>query len=209
MHIPRNLLASAFILAGAGHAVAASSVGLNVKGSLTPSACTPSMSSGGTVDYGKLSAKDLNVDTVTRLPREYLQLRVECDAATVFALQGHDNRAGSSLDGDEDNYGLGLINGDEKLGSYAVSLSSAVADGVPSRFIMSYDGGVTWSPWPGGALWVGGTTAVADNSSFTPLPTKVLTGEMMIRTVIAPANTLTLTEEVPIDGSVAVTVKYL
>ncbi|MCR4539238.1 DUF1120 domain-containing protein [Pseudomonas sp. 18.1.10] len=209
MSITRKLLASAFILAGAGHAIAASSIDLNIKGSITPSACTPSMSSGGTVDYGKLSAKDLNADRLTRLPAEYLQLRVDCDSAILFALQGHDNRAGSVPDGHEDNFGLGLINGDEKLGSFAVNLTSAVADDVPSRFIMSYDGGETWEPWPGGALWDGGTTAVADNSSFTPLPTKVLTGEMEIKTLIAPTNSLTLTEEVPIDGSVAVTVKYL
>ncbi|MGY2274194.1 MULTISPECIES: DUF1120 domain-containing protein [Pseudomonas] len=207
MRITHHLLITA-LLASAGHAVAASSVDLSVKGSITPSACTPSMSSSGTVDYGKLSVKDLNADKITRMPPEYLQLRVACDAATLFAIQGHDNRAGSSPH-DEGNYGLGLINGDEKLGSFYVNLSAAVADDVPSRFITSHDGGETWNPWAGGGLWVGGTTAVADNSSFTPLATKVLTAEMEIRSLIEPTNKLTLTEEVPIDGSVAVTVKYL
>jgi hypothetical protein len=115
MRITHHLLITA-LLASTGHAVAASSVDLNVKGSITPSACTPSMPSSGTVDYGKLSAKSLNADKVTRLPPEYLQLRVECDAATLYALQGHDNRAGSAPN-DEGGFGLGLINGDEKLGS--------------------------------------------------------------------------------------------
>nr|WP_314528591.1 DUF1120 domain-containing protein [uncultured Pseudomonas sp.] len=75
MRITHHLLITA-LLASTGHAVAASSVDLSVKGSITPSACMPSMSSSGTVDYGKLSAKDLNADKVTRLPSEYLQLRV-------------------------------------------------------------------------------------------------------------------------------------
>lgn len=205
----RNLLASAVILAGAGQAVAASSVDLNVKGSITPNACIPSLSNGGAVDYGKLSAKALNVDKNTRLPLEFIQLRVACDAATLFALQGHDNRGGSAPPSHDGNYGLGLINGDEKLGSYYVNLEAAVADDVPSRFITSHDGGETWEPWEGGGLWVGGTTAVSNNTSFTPLATKVLTAEMVIGGFIAPTNTLTLTEEVPIDGSVSVTVKYL
>lgn len=207
MRITHHLLITA-LLASTGHAVAASSVDLSVKGSITPSACMPSMSSSGTVDYGKLSAKDLNADKVTRLPSEYLQLRVQCDAATLYALQGHDNRAGSAPN-DEGNFGLGLINGDEKLGSFWVNLGAAVADDVPSRFIFSHDGGETWEPYVGGSLYVGGTTAVADNSSFTPLATKVLTAEMKILSLIEPTNKLTLTEEVPIDGSVAVTVKYL
>ena len=208
MRNTRNLLALALMVAGAGNAVAASSVDLSVKGSITPSACTPSMSSGGTVDYGKLSAKDLNADRITRLPSEYLQLRVACDSATLYALQGHDNRAGSAPN-DEGNFGLGLINGDEKLGSFWVNFSAPLADDVPSRFILSYDGGETWEPWPGGGLYVGVTSAVASNTSFTPLPTKVLTAEMEVKTLIEPTNNLTLTEEVPIDGSTTLTVKYL
>ena len=209
MSITRNLLVSTLILASAGQAVAASSIDLNVKGSITPSACTPSIASGGVIDYGKLSAKALNVDKVTRLPYEYLQLRVACDAATLFALQGSDNRAGSEPDSHEGNYGLGLINGDEKLGSYYVAFETAMADDVPARFIHSYDGGATWNPWPGGGFWVGGTVAVANNTAIAPIAVKVMTTEMEIRTYIAPANTLTLTEEVPLDGSMTVTVLYL
>lgn len=202
-------LIAGLLLAGTGHAFAASSVDLSVKGTITPSACTPSMLNGGVIDYGKLSAKALNVDKVTRLNTEYLELRVMCDAATLFALQGSDNRAGSVPTGHEGNFGLGIINGDEKLGSFYAGFDRAVADDVPARFINSYDGGVTWNPWPGGGLWEGGTVAVANNTAIAPIPVKVMTTEMEVFTLIAPSRTLTLTEEVPIDGSVTVTVLYL
>lgn len=207
MSTTRNLLIAALL--ASSNAMAASSIDLTVKGSITPSACTPSIPNDGVVDYGKLSAKELNVDKVTRLEPVYLGLRVVCDASTLYALQGSDNRAGSEPTGHEGNFGLGLINSDEKLGSFFVSFDKAMADDVPARFINSYDGGATWNPWPGGGLWVGGTVAVANNTVIAPIPVKVMTTEMDIRTLIAPTNTLTLTEEVPIDGSVTVTVIYL
>ncbi|AKS06229.1 DUF1120 domain-containing protein [Pseudomonas trivialis] len=201
----RNLLAAA-LLASAGNAVAASSVDLSVKGTITPSACTPSFSSGGNFDLGKLAAKDLNVDTVTRINTN-MQIRVTCAASTFFAFEGHDNRQGSVPDSHEGNFGLGIINGDEKPGSFYATLTSAVADGVPARFILSIDGGESW--WPSGELTVGVTNAVANNTSLTPMPVQVLTGEMELKVIIAPSKNLTLTEEVPLDGSATVTVKYL
>ena len=54
-------LALATLLCSAtGNALAASSTDLTVKGLITPSACTPALSNAGAVDFGKLSAKDLN-----------------------------------------------------------------------------------------------------------------------------------------------------
>lgn len=203
-----NTLIASLLLAGTAHAVAASSIDLSVKGSITPSACTPSLSNNGTVDYGKLSAKDLNTDASTRLPPKFLEFNVDCDAATLYALKGNDNRAGSAFDSAPNNFGLGLINGDEKLGSFYLKFDSAIADDVPSRFITSYDGGKTWYPGPGGSLWVGAAVAVAYRS-ISPMRAKVLTGKVEVTSFIAPTNRLTLTEEVPIDGSVALTVMYL
>ena len=201
----RNLLA-AVLLASAGNAVAASSVDLTVKGTITPSACTPSFSSGGNFDLGKLAAKDLNVDTITRINTN-MQIRVACATSTLFAFEGNDNRQGSVPDSHEGNFGLGIINGDEKPGSFYAVLTSAVADGVPARFILSTDGGASW--WPSGELTVGVTNAVANNTSLTPMPVQVLTGEMELKVLIVPSKNLTLTQEVPLDGSATVTVRYL
>ena len=43
----------------------------------------------------------------------------------------------------------------------------------------------------------------------TPTAVQVMTADMSIRPIIAPASSLTLTNEVVIDGSVTLTVKYL
>ena len=86
---------TASLLVASVNAVAASSVDLTVKGLITPSACTPALSNSGSVDYGKISAKDLKLDNPTFLVMQALQLTVTCDAATLMALDANDNRAGS------------------------------------------------------------------------------------------------------------------
>jgi hypothetical protein len=203
-----NTLLGAILLAGSANAFAASSVDLTVTGTITPSACTPALSNGGTVDYGKISAKDLNLDKPTPLGREILQLTVACDAATLFALEAKDNRLGSHWYGASENYGLGLINGTEKLGAYTMRLRSLLADGVPSRSIASRNGGLSWY-LDGGEFWRDNILSVTDASSVAPIPVQLLTADFRVTPEIAPANQLTLTNEVTIDGSATLTVRYL
>ncbi|HWT67603.1 MAG TPA: DUF1120 domain-containing protein [Pseudomonas sp.] len=203
-----NILLGAMLLAGSASAFAASSVDLTVTGIITPSACTPTLSSGGTVDYGKISAKDLNPDQATWLKSQTLQLAVNCDAATLMAVEAKDNRAGSSyISGDPLLFGLGLINGTEKLGAMLIGLRSPVADGVPARTIYSYDGGSTWNT--GNDLEWNTLISVADTSTVAPIPVQSFTSDLRISPKIAPTNQLTLTNEVSIDGSVTLTVRYL
>ncbi|MGK9415376.1 DUF1120 domain-containing protein [Pseudomonas cedrina] len=199
-------LSFALLLAGSGGAFAASSVDLSVKGMITPSACTPGLSNGGLVDIGKLSAKDLNVDRMTRIKEQKLQLSVTCDAPTVMALESKDNRPGSEYD-NRGNFGLGLINGTQKLGSMELSLVSPVADGVPVRAIESLDQGASWA----GNSWLMPTNllSVANTTTAAPIAVQLMTADLRITGLIAPANTLTLDNEVAIDGSVTLTVKYL
>ncbi|WP_339427136.1 DUF1120 domain-containing protein [Pseudomonas sp. RA_105y_Pfl1_P41] len=199
-------LVAALLLSAATQAVAASSVDLSVRGLITPSACVPEISNAGVYDIGKISAKDLNVETYTRLDPHNMQLKVTCEAATLLALQPKDNRPGTAFR-DEGGFGLGLINGDEKLGAFWVTLASAVADGASAEIIESLDGGSTWIR--GGYLATDSIASVAENATLVPTPVQTLSMEMTVKVIIAPTNTLTLTQEVPIDGSATVTVMYL
>lgn len=206
MSITRNLLV-ATLLANSGLAVAASSVDLSVRGTITPSACTPAVSNGGVADFGKISAKDLRVDQPTYLPFQKMQMTVTCEAATLFALAAKDNREGTESSGDYYNFGLGLINGSEKLGYLMFSMSGLQADGVAARAIGSRDGGTTWERES--SFMDDGLITVAELSGLTPLPTQQLTTGLQVSAVIAASKNLTLTEEVPIDGLVTLTVRYL
>jgi type 1 fimbria pilin len=207
MNVSLNTLLAATLLIGSASAFAASSVDLTVKGMITPSACTPALSNSGSVDYGKISARDLNVDQVTPLTEQTVQLTVTCDAATLMALDADDNRPGSNYGGDITEFGLGLINGTQKLGAMTLSLNTPVADGVAGRPITSVDGGVTWVVARN--LTPDNLISVADTAVDAPIPVQVLTSDLTVSPKIAPASQLTLTNEVAIDGSVTVTVRYL
>ena len=198
---------AAMLLLGSANVLAASSVDLTVKGLITPSACTPALSNGGAVDYGKISAKDLNTDIITALPTQTVQLTVTCDAATLMALEPKDNREGSDYNNDFMQFGLGLINGTEKLGAMEVSLWNSVADSVVAGTVGSEDGGVTWSNE--NYLTRTGLIAPAMPGINAPIPVQLWTADMRIQAKIAPTRGLTLTNEVAIDGSVTVTVRYL
>ncbi|NVZ68979.1 DUF1120 domain-containing protein [Pseudomonas costantinii] len=204
--LPRLLLTS-LLFAAAGSAMAASSVDLTVTGLITPSACEPTLSGGGSVDYGKIAAKDLTVDDMTQLEIRNVAFNITCEAATLVALQGNDNRAGSDYMNNGRLYGLGFVNGTERLGDLSLSLKNLVADGATPRSIRSNNNGTTWTtsiymapPW---------MMSVADGTTVAPIPVTVLTGDLELNTWIAPTNELTLGSELPIDGSVTLQVIYL
>ena len=202
-----NTLYTALLIASAGSAFAASSVDLSVQGLITPSACTPALSNGGLYEMGKIASKDLSADQPTYLPHHFMQLTVTCDASTLVAIAAKDNRLGSQYQDDTSEFGLGLINGDQKLGSLALRLLNPVADGVTVRAIVSGDSGETWSA----VSWVSPDyiTSVANNAAVAPVPVRALTADLRVWPIIAPTNGLTLTSEVPIDGSATLTVVYL
>lgn len=187
---------------------AASSTDLTVTGLITPNACTPNLSSGGIVDYGKIPAKDLKQDTSTPLQEKTLTLDVKCDGATPFALFAKDNRAGSASSASSLYFGLGKINETQNLGSYHLTMTNAVADGVAVQTIKSVDGKNDWRAqlfmWPGQYMSV-----AAIGNPGLPIPIQDLTLELGIATSIARADGLDLTNEVLIDGSATLEMNYL
>jgi hypothetical protein len=202
-----NTLFGAMLLAGTASAFAASSADLTVTGTITPSACEPTLSSGGLVDYGKISAKDLNADWPTLLEERIVQFTLTCDGPTSVAVQAKDNREGSDFSGDPMEFGLGLVNVDEKLGAMQLRLVRPVADGVTVRAIASEDGGDTWHNER--HLMRTNIISVAETGMLTPIQFQTLSSDLIISPKIAPTNQLTLTNEVSIDGSVTLSVVYL
>ncbi|WP_236202367.1 DUF1120 domain-containing protein [Pseudomonas carnis] len=200
-------LAAGVLLLGSATTFAASSVDLTVKGLIVPSACTPSLSGGGVVDHGKISAKDLNLDDATYLDKRTLTMTVNCDAPIQFALHPIDNRASSSMD--SSYFGLGFINDTQKLGYYYLTLSNPVADdGVVVQTIGSTDQGQTWfkEKFLDPDLYM----SVASMEDLTlPLAVKDLSVDVGVSTAIHRADGLDLSNEVTIDGSATLEVKYL
>ena len=199
-------LAGSLVLLGCASTFAASTVDIAVKGLIVPSACTPALSSGGVVDHGKISAKDLRPDNPTLIGTHVLTLNVNCDAPTLIALHSIDNRAASAWTSSV--YGLGFINGDQKLGWYYLYLDNPMGDGVALQPIASGNQGGTWyreDIWEP-RLYM---SAASMDDDTQPVPVQNLQADLMVRTSIARTDGLDLSNEVPIDGSATLEVKYL
>ena len=208
----KSLMLGGLLLAMAFNAIGASRVDLAVHGAITPSACTPSLSAGGVIDYGKIAAKDLAADSSTWLPDVTLKLQVNCTAPVLFALRGTDNRTGTAHKDDGYGYGMGLINGDEKVGTYLMTLRSPVSDTAQVIPLISTNNGEFWWGFPQGAWLTWHTlTAFGNSDSGVPAPLALasVTAELLIEASIAPASGLTLDREVPLDGSATIEVLYL
>ncbi|QLG95077.1 DUF1120 domain-containing protein [Pseudomonas yamanorum] len=201
-----NLVGTALLLASTTSAFAASTVDLTVKGLITPNACTPAISGGGVVDHGKIASKDLVQNNPTPLPRVMLQLTINCEGLTAIAIKPIDNRGGTATSSFD--FGLGLVNGNKKLGRFYLTPLNMVADAVTVQPIASGDGGRTWyaeRSWELQTLWGVG----AMDNATTLLPVKDLVMDLEVSTSIARADQFDFSEEHPIDGSGTLEVMYL
>lgn len=208
MKLSHSLLLPA-LLACVPPALAASNTQLAVQGTITPSACQPSLGGGGNVDHGKVSAKDLNSDAHTSLQQASMAFVLDCEGPTLIALKTIDNRAGTSIFPDWYAHGLGTTAQGENLGSVRIALNDPVADSVAVASIASTDDGVTWVP--ASPLGHGALTAFAlkGDTANQPIALQHLNANMTVYTTLEKASSLTLTDEVPIDGHATLEVKYL
>ncbi|MBV6827098.1 DUF1120 domain-containing protein [Pseudomonas sp. PD9R] len=179
---------------------------LTVKGTITPAACLPSLSGGGMVDNGKIRAKDLNQTSNTQVGTHRLQITVACDAPNLFALNPVDNQPNTASN--STYFGLGLTDADEKIGFVYLDASNAVADGQSVRVIVSDDAGASWDPR--NPIQPGSWTSVADAAGpIAPIYIQDLAMDVRISTFIARADSLTLTDDVTLEGSVTIGIEYL
>ena len=205
------------LLLAAGTAVqAASQVDLAVTGRLTPTACTPLLSNGAVIDYGKISRQDLNVDKGTRLPIKPLQVSIACNGANRFALRMRDNRDGSAMVNSEIYYGLGLDHSGNRIGLYSMAFDprQTIVDGSTLVYgTESTTCGLAWrtanlNPINIGAKSYLGFTDIA-GSTAGPSAIQELTSTVQVETVINATQNLDLSRDIALDGLATLEVVYL
>ncbi|WP_433736997.1 DUF1120 domain-containing protein [Pseudomonas putida] len=198
-------LTAAALISVAPFALAASSVDLTVTGTITPNACTPSLSAGGLVEIGKISAKDLSPTTYTMVTDTPMDLTVDCDAPMLFAINSIDNKPGTAADGI--NFGVGMTQAGQRIGVYAPVILTVTADGVSSGAIESIDNGASWIRAV--SLASNKITSASEVGGLVPIAAQNLVMGLSLKTWIAPADGLDLTDDVTIDGSATFEMKYL
>lgn len=209
-------LFAACLLAGTG-AQASSAVEFGVVGKITPGACYPTLSN-HSVDFGEIKVTELQRHTATVIDRKRVNtLNISCDAATVFAVRGVDDRA-SSVGNNwyESAYGLGYTGRGEKIGAHYVQVhpSRSTIDGKQAFTTYSDARGEQWdysgdeeSAIPNGGQLLGFT----DGGGIAHGPVAIQHASIGLShfIVVAPASELTLTSEVLLDGKATIELVYL
>lgn len=195
------------LVSKASLAMATSSVDVSVSGKITPDACHIQLSEQG-IDHGKIPASRLNPDEFTVLPSRTLELSIQCAQPMLFALVGIDNRMDSSLAPDF-FYGLGrnIHAPTERLGSVALSYRNPEGNGQPMQTLASIDKGQTWGPEPNAFpnQYMGFSLPGNRQPDFI----RQLRAQLRIDTSINLSQQLTLEQEVPLDGSIVLDLRYL
>lgn len=189
---------------------------LRLQARFAPAACTPSLSGGGTVDFGKLSVMDLNMDKETALPARPLIVSVACDAPSAFTLRLGDNRLGSATGPADDTlFGLGLDARQNRIGRYRLIFdpTRTTADSWPQLYRTdSATGTSAWSSASalplaiGASRYLGFSTSAGSTSG--PVPIKQLSATASLEAVIAPLGSLDLGSEVQLDGAATLELHY-
>lgn len=196
---------------------ARSATEVSVIGTITPAACVPSLSGDGSFQYGKIGSIELHPVQRTQFVSARQHLSIRCSAPTRFALRGVDGRAGSAEWPLHDrHFGLGL-NGAQKVGTYFVLFKAEglSLDGNSQVVsLRSADNGTSWqpvttadSPLPNDAG--AGLIGFALAGGAEPSATRLLDAVIEVDMHLAPGESLTLTDEVLIDGAATLEVSYL
>ncbi|MBD8271911.1 DUF1120 domain-containing protein [Pseudomonas fluorescens] len=210
------ILSSLLLLACAPAALAASAVDLSVHGLIIPAACLPQLSSGGLIDYGKISQQDLNLESATRLPAKTLHIGIACNGPVRYALRMRDNRDGSAMVNSEIYYGLGFDHSGNRLGVYSLTFDprQTQAGNTPQVYgTESTTAGLAWrtsnlNPIDIGSRSYLGFTEV-EGSVSGPTAIAILGGTVTVQTVINARKHLDLSVETALDGSATLEVVYL
>lgn len=205
-----SLLAAGALALAAG-SVHASTADLAVTGSITPDACTLSLTNNGDVDLGMLDISTMNAATVNVLPDQVVDVVIACTAAVKFATIAEEDRPGTSYTAGNEYFGLNDAANGAPIGHYTIRAATGTIDASPATVISSTN--VTaWTSPAGGVKVEHGTgakyTAVGSTVSGPAAATNA-SWKLTISPTIAPIDSLALTGPQDIDGRMTLTVVYL
>lgn len=203
----KSVLTLSLLMTLAGTQAFASTTDLTITGTITPSACTPTLSNGGVVDYGRLNVEGLEETAGGyNLPDKALALTVACGASTPFALIATDNRRDSTTN--PLGFGMGLHE-TQPIGTYSMIFTGAELDGQQHGPLTSQDGGTSWSPIPSAQLFdsVSQPDYRVGFGATAPVAATQLNANMAVQASIA--KDLSFNDDILLDGSSTLEIVYL
>lgn len=215
----------------------AESVDVRVIGTIAPAACTPTVSGGGTIDYGIIDGSTLSATEYTVLPLKEIDFSISCTAPAKVAIKGINGRPNSLAGGVEGSashsggtpvllpglggvanvVGLGL-DGTTKIGGYGIVFvpDSFTDNGTTVSFISQLGNPMitpAWTTYAAGSLYHAGTveryTSWAESGKTVPVAIENLAGKMKVQAYLNKGSELDLTRPITLDGLSTLEVVYL
>ena len=154
-----KLVFTSLLLASTLNVQAANSASFGINGTITPVACSL-MLTGGVINLGSLSttavkAYPTNGRPAYAIPAMIVPFAVTCPASTNVAISFVDNKQGKivSLNDGYDSARYGIVDGTglNAIGSYQISFSNVMIDGMIASIYSAANNTKTWMPiGPGG-----------------------------------------------------------
>jgi type 1 fimbria pilin len=208
------------LLVAAGNAVAAGPTAtLQVKGTITPAACTPTLANGGIVDFGATSTSEITSGADLRLVNKNIGLNITCTGATKMMFSVTDNRSDSAVLLTQYTarslLGLGKTTNDKSIGGYAITFNTLMVDGEAGTVITSSDN-ANWSSIDSSmAIWVNGNAGPAEMTSFAkagesvPTAFEQVTLNLLVTNATLSKEMKDITEVQNLDGNATLNFSYL
>jgi type 1 fimbria pilin len=214
----KNMAITALLVA-AGNAVAAGPTAtLQVKGNITPAACTPTLANGGIVDFGATSSSEITSGAHLLLGSKDIALNITCTGATKMMFTVTDNRSDSVVAVTQYNIkstlGLGKTTDNKSIGGYTITYNTPMVDGEAGTVIASNDT-VNWGRIDSSiAVQVNGNAA-GDTLSFAkagesvPTAFEQATVNVLITEPGLSKEMKNITEVQNLDGNATLNFSYL
>ncbi|SEB04315.1 DUF1120 domain-containing protein [Paraburkholderia sartisoli] len=220
--VSKNTLLACMLAAASCGAFAVESVDLKITGTIVPPSCTPTLSGGGTVDFGRIPAASLSATAFKNAGTKTTTLNLTCDAPTRVALQIIDDRSGTTVPGlmstingylttDPAQFGLGSVSG-KNIGSYTMFLQTPnVMPGSYTGFSRSANNGASWvSLGQNFRMTAGNLLSWSNTNGGTPVAITSVTQRIDVQVGLNKTGNLPdLKQEVPLDGMATFSVVYL
>lgn len=226
------------VLALASLPVMAESVNVAVVGTITPSACTPVLGGGGTIDYGSISPDTLSATAYTVLPIKSLPINITCDAPAKIAIRAINGRPESVAGASEGTVGYAISpvdlmgvsangmrvaglgkSGGQRIGGYTSNIlrSSVLVDDVVADTISRDGTNGAWTGARGAAI--GGPPLFhftqsqhiswAATGTLEPIAFTTLTALIRVQPYLNKTSELTVDKPVTLDGLTTIELVYL
>ena len=222
----QNVIARSAFIAIAALASAAASAGptteLKVTGVIKPVACTPTIGAGSAVvDYGNIAAGSLATGANKVLDTKEVPFSITCEAPVKMAVTAVDNKAASKVNGlaslvsatatEASMFGLGAAGG-QNIGAFHFSMKqgSFTGDGAAVDTIGSAVSATpSWSKVNAGGMTTGRMLSWAPAGGTAPGAYQTISGTLSVTAVLNKPENLNLTQDINLDGSATIEVKYL